>query len=252
MAHSREDLENTLLAGYPTYNFMALWPHCVPLKDYETCPSLCLYNNNAVLKINSNIYEINMLHLAGDCAVNVTGIVMHQILHRNVVFGFLMPRLWELNRQVIAQRQKRQWADGMRNVVHRLHGKNIIHGDIKLSNFLYSDRDGTVLLCDFAGAALRTDPEGPLSYTTGRFSPWRARRGGVTEEYPLTVDDENYALALALYEMDTGRVPFDNINGSAIMQHIRDGGTIDVALIGDAYVKQMVVQLMQPMLSKTG
>lgn len=84
-----------------------------------------------------------------------------------------------------------------------LHGKGIVHSDVKASNILLAD--GRAMLLDF-GAAVRIDPSmqgrPEVLCTLAYASPEQIRGEAVDGRADL------YALAVTAYEMLTGRRPF--------------------------------------------
>lgn len=102
--------------------------------------------------------------------------------------------------------------------IEAAHNNHIIHRDIKPQNIIIS-RDGKVKVTDFGIAravssnTISSNVMGSVHYT----SPEQAR-GGYSDE-----KSDIYSLGITIYEMLTGRVPFDGDNTVAIaIQHIQD------------------------------
>jgi beta-lactam-binding protein with PASTA domain/predicted Ser/Thr protein kinase len=100
------------------------------------------------------------------------------------------------------------------------HRKDIIHRDIKPQNIIVDD-EGRVKVTDFgiarAGGAARMTETGSILGTAHYFSPEQAMGGRVEAASDL------YSLGIVMYEMTTGRLPFDGDNPVAIaMQHVND------------------------------
>lgn len=96
------------------------------------------------------------------------------------------------------------------------HSNNIIHKDIKPQNILVT-KDGVVKVTDFGIArtitstTITTDTMGSVHY----FSPEQARGGYVDNRSDI------YSLGIIIYEMVTGKLPFDGENTVQLaMQHI--------------------------------
>ena len=97
--------------------------------------------------------------------------------------------------------------------VNHAHRHHIIHRDLKPQNILLAD-SGTVKVSDF-GIAQQTDSSNTINTSevlgsVHYISPEQAKGFGVTEQSDL------YSVAVILYEMVTGRVPFDGDTPTAI------------------------------------
>jgi serine/threonine-protein kinase len=96
-----------------------------------------------------------------------------------------------------------------------LHGRGVVHGDVKPANILLSDLGGPVRLADF-GVARRISRDPTVEIRPGT-APIRRRAILATPEYvaPEVVAGHNpsaaadiYALGLVLYELLCGRSPY--------------------------------------------
>ena len=106
----------------------------------------------------------------------------------------------------------------MSNGIEAAHKNNIIHRDIKPQNIIIS-KDGKVKVTDFGIAkavssnTVSTNVMGSVHYT----SPEQAR-GGFSDE-----KSDIYSLGVTMYEMITGRVPFNGETTVAIaIKHIQE------------------------------
>lgn len=102
--------------------------------------------------------------------------------------------------------------------IQAAHEKHIIHRDIKPQNIIIST-DGKVKVTDFGIAraattnTIHSDVMGSVHYA----SPEQARNGYVSERSDI------YSLGIVMYEMVTGRVPFDGDSTVQIaIQHLQD------------------------------
>lgn len=102
--------------------------------------------------------------------------------------------------------------------IQAAHNKNIVHRDIKPQNIIIS-RDGKVKVTDFGIARATTSQTtttsmmGSVHYT----APEQARRGISDERSDI------YSMGIAMYEMVTGRVPFDGDSVVTVaLKHIRE------------------------------
>ncbi len=101
--------------------------------------------------------------------------------------------------------------------IESAHNKGIIHRDIKPQNIIIS-REGKVKVTDFgiaratSGNTISADVMGSVHYA----SPEQARNGYVNEQSDI------YSLGIVMYEMATGRLPFDGETAVAVaIQHLQ-------------------------------
>ncbi len=103
------------------------------------------------------------------------------------------------------------------------HRRGIVHRDVKPQNVLVG-RDGSIKLTDFGIASVYKDINAERLTTTGMtlgtvqyYAPEQAQGEIVSPAADV------YALGIVMYEMLTGRTPFDGDNAVAVaMQHIQD------------------------------
>ena len=102
--------------------------------------------------------------------------------------------------------------------IEAAHNKNIIHRDIKPQNIIIST-EGKVKVTDFGIAraatsnTIHSDVMGSVHYS----SPEQARNGFVDGKSDI------YSLGIVMYEMVTGRVPFDGDTTVAVaIQHLQE------------------------------
>lgn len=99
------------------------------------------------------------------------------------------------------------------------HKNHIIHRDIKPHNILIAE-DGTAKITDFGiakavNSTTLVAPDKSIMGSVHYFSPEQARGGYVDEKSDI------YSLGVVMYEMITGKVPFDGDNPvSVAMMHI--------------------------------
>lgn len=143
-----------------------------------------------------NIYYIVMEMMEGD--------TLSDVIRREAPLA--EKRVIEVTRQIAAG-------------LSAAHKKNIIHRDIKPHNIIFSD-DGVAKITDFGiakavnnGTIVNTNTTvlGSVHY----LSPEQARGGFVDAKSDI------YSLGIVMYEMLTGKVPFDGENAvSVAMMHI--------------------------------
>ena len=102
--------------------------------------------------------------------------------------------------------------------IEAAHNKNIIHRDIKPQNIIIS-KEGKVKVTDFgiARAATSNTVNADLMGSVHYSSPEQARNGYVTFQSDI------YSLGIVMFEMCTGRVPFDGETTVSIaIQHLQN------------------------------
>jgi eukaryotic-like serine/threonine-protein kinase len=100
------------------------------------------------------------------------------------------------------------------------HRRDVIHRDIKPQNIIV-DNDGRVKVTDFgiarAGNAATMTEAGSILGTAHYFSPEQA------QAKPVEAASDLYSLGVVMFEMVTGRLPFDGDNPVSIaMKHVHD------------------------------
>ncbi len=100
------------------------------------------------------------------------------------------------------------------------HRRDVIHRDIKPQNIII-DNEGRVKVTDFgiarAGSAATMTEAGSILGTAHYLSPEQA------QGQPVEAASDLYSLGVVMYEMATGRLPFNGDNPVSIaMQHVHD------------------------------
>ncbi len=94
------------------------------------------------------------------------------------------------------------------------HGQNVVHRDVKPANILFDDA-GVAYLADFGiAAALGTDSKVPQRWSAGSalYASPEQLRDGVED-----AQADQYALAVTIWELLTGRAPFGGRDASSVM-----------------------------------
>ncbi|KXG75989.1 Stk1 family PASTA domain-containing Ser/Thr kinase [Thermotalea metallivorans] len=104
--------------------------------------------------------------------------------------------------------------------LHHAHSNHIVHRDIKPHNILITD-DGRVKVTDFGIARAVTSSTvtntGNVIGSVHYFSPEQARGGYIDEKSDI------YSLGIVMYEMATGRLPFEGESPISIaLKHIHE------------------------------
>ncbi len=113
-----------------------------------------------------------------------------------------------------------RWLHQAAAALDYAHARDVIHRDVKLSNFLL-DRDRVLHVADFGIAQLGTEDTltvaGQVLGTAGYLAPERALG------HPTTAASDRYALAVAAFELLVGERPFTAENFTAqARQHVED------------------------------
>ena len=119
----------------------------------------------------------------------------------------------------LSARETVDFAIQIASGLQEAHEHHIIHRDIKPQNILVSD-SGTIKVTDFGIARAATGDDTISSSAMGSvryLSPEQARGGYADERSDI------YSLGITIYEMATGKVPFDGENTVAIaLMHLKD------------------------------
>jgi len=140
-------------------------------------------------------------------------------------------------KQYIAKKGALPWREAVNitiqicSAIEQAHRKHIVHRDIKPHNILLT-RDGIAKVTDFGIArAASSSTITMVGNTIGSvhyFSPEQARGGYIDEKSDL------YSLGIALYEMLTGRVPFESDTPVAVaLMHIQSKARPPVEINSD-------------------
>jgi serine/threonine protein kinase len=128
-------------------------------------------------------------------------------------------------------RQAVEIVKQMASALSLAHKNHIIHRDVKPQNILVT-QDGVPKLADFGiakaiNASTLVGATGTVMGSVHYFSPEQARGGYVDEKSDI------YSLGIVLYELLTGRVPFDGENPvNVALMHINDEMTPPSRLVG--------------------
>ena len=122
-----------------------------------------------------------------------------------------------LKKKVLNWNEALHFSQQIARALEHAHSKGIVHRDIKPQNIMLL-RDGAIKVADFGIAALESAQEQRSAQTIGSvhyIAPEQARG-----EQPDTRSDI-YSLGVVMYEMLTGRMPYDGDTAEQIaLQHI--------------------------------
>ncbi|AEO69497.1 6d3f6960-c1a2-4980-a4af-6de61e709ec1 [Thermothielavioides terrestris] len=196
------------------------------------CPGGFAYKQHATQR------EVDLMRLAGDCAVAPLSRVMDEVDGGLVPAGLIMELATPFNFKLVPPAERAAVKDEMVRLVERLHSSEfgIVHGDIKPANFVRC-RDGRLRLCDFDSARLVADEraDGWEGLASERYlAPSR----GYPDRYgPPTVVDDEYALAISVWELFTGK---DALIGEDMEEVLKEGRTVDLSELEDDDVREFV------------
>src|SRR5690606_11886872 len=116
----------------------------------------------------------------------------------------------------LSVRERLRLFQKVAEVVHFAHRNLVVHRDLKPSNILVTN-DGSVKLLDF-GIAKLLDPEGDREAVTRTGNRWMTPEYAAPEQVrgeAITTATDLYQLSVVLYELLTGRSPFQAAGRSA-------------------------------------
>jgi serine/threonine protein kinase len=121
------------------------------------------------------------------------------------------------------------WLADVATALHVAHKKGIIHGDVKPANILITE-DGRVKLTDFGMARLASHDgkDTPLLGTPAYWCPEQVLGK------PQDARSDIFSLGIVLYELVTGRRPFDAESLQAICQKVMSSTPLPVSQINSS------------------
>ncbi|KAJ7769684.1 kinase-like domain-containing protein [Mycena maculata] len=204
------------------------------------------YDNFGDLEGQSEVERVwAVMHLAGDCCVRTGRLFRsdHPAGPKRLA-GFCMPMETPIVPATIANKEERlRLIYQVRDLVAKLHSKNIVHGDLKPQNLLKCS-EGSLRLCDFDNASVEGDGYVNPAMTIPYCSQFRFRYDSV----PMTRAEDTYALGLTIWELYTGRTPLtygdESMEDECVQQILENrvnvGMRPDMALIDDLAVRGLI------------
>ena len=145
-----------------------------------------------------------------------------------VEYGTLQDRI---ERQLFTQDEAGIILEQIADALQYAHEKGIIHRDIKPTNVLLRD-DDSVYLADF-GVAKTLDADNSLTRTGAMIGTPKYMAPELAFEPATTVSDV-YSLGVLLYQMLTGRVPFDGATPLQTLQKHLEEQPVPPSLLNPA------------------
>ena len=194
------------------------------------------------LKFRGSQREFDLSLAAGDCSVRIYGRSMSRNVRGEISLdGFIMDLETPFEPKAVNESQRKILMDDMISVVLALHRKGIVHGDIKPKNMLLCS-DGKLRLCDFAeGRRIEEDPNEWEGITTANYmAPTRCQNWRNAADPPPTIEDDLYSLGLSIWELYTGKVPFEDEYIDDILDTVKTGKTVDVDEVKEESVRETI------------
>jgi Protein kinase domain len=200
-----------------------------------------------VYKSGGSQREFDMMASAGEWPVKAYGLTLVRNPQGEVLItGFITDLETPLEPKTVKPGQRRFLMDQMISVVLALHRKGVIHGDIKPANMLLCS-DRKLRLCDFAEARrVNEDLDSWDGGTTDNYmSPLRCRNWPDGPDPPPKIEHDLYGLALSIWELFTGKVPFENDYIDDILDTVKAGQTVDVNEVKEEEVRGMICKYLR-------
>jgi serine/threonine protein kinase len=185
--------------------------------------------------------EIGFMEAAGNLSVSVVG---HIYDPQNVLVGFVMPLLRVIEPAELTSDEKVNIFSQIRQTIPELHNRQIIHGDVKLSNMLLDETK--LKLCDFGTSAWTTKLMYPEALSLQWCSPYRLN---VASRQPLIAHEDIYAGGIAVWELFVGETPFEDIDPddeeADLEGQIRPGLRVDIERIEVEEARQYAAECLR-------
>ncbi|KAF5317280.1 hypothetical protein D9611_003802 [Ephemerocybe angulata] len=250
-----------------------IWPKCTAIQVTST-ESVGIYEDAYLVKIietHSELgedptyayraaalpKEITMMLLAGDdCTLPPVGRVFSD---RGFLCGYIQPlgatickkfpktdhfrntQKFKVPPSLLPSPQTQ--ISALTELVARLHAKGIIHGDIKPANLITARDAFRLLFCDFGSADIEGSGMGHISDTAQYISPFRAATQNRLS--PVRKEDDLYATGIAMWEIASGRVPFEEVDPEFVEHVVAAGFQPNLGAVHDLETRRLITMYLQ-------
>jgi len=179
-----------------------------------------------------------MVDAGSSCVIQPIGLAAYPPKEgRRPYWGIIMRRAEPIKLNEWTLQDIRQAKEAM----EAFHKAGMLHGDIHPGNFLRWD--SKVVLCD-VGCAQKVDSYGhgfepPWNTSMNYLSPERILHLG---ESPASVADDKYAMALTIYKIKTGKVPY-GVGNDDVEDAVKAGKRVNFDEVTDPDARNLIKAL---------
>lgn len=224
----------------PDYNATFVDLFRIDVHDVNTdAANIILVNSKSHIYRYQNDYAVSIFRVCPDKEIetmrflrDISIPVLGYVVANGWLDGYAMPLASPVPTNVSVA-LKTDFMEQMIALVDATHKQGVLHGDIKLANFLlYHDK---LCLCDFEESQSIGAEREPSNATMMYRPPWRVRANIWENTDPsLSIDDDLYGLGLSIWELFTGHRVYEDLDGvEAEEHHIIHGEVVNVDEVGD-------------------
>src|SRR2546423_9652377 len=205
-------------------NELDITPEARILDNGKSCIYRYKHHYVASIRRINAFKEIETMRLLQEISISVLGYVLAA---DGWDIGYIMPLATAVPSDGSLAR-KRQYMAQIISLVEGIHGNGLLHGDVKLANFLFYNQ--RIWLCEFEDSQ-RIDEAGTPSNGTRMYRPpWRVLQNMCEDvDLPLSLDDDLYGLGLTIWELFTGHRVYEDMDGvEAEENYIVEGYIVNV------------------------
>ncbi len=162
-------------------------------------------NHQTELDFQCKLHHENIVTFIGVVLTDTTIIFVSELAVNGSLYDYLK------HHHPLSERRRLHWMLQAAKAIQYLYRNNVVHRDIKSLNYLVTD-DNKLKLCDFGIAKSITRTVDTIQ--KGSF-PWMAPE--VFIEQKVSHKSDIYSYGIVVWELVTGKIPFDNMDGAAIM-----------------------------------